>query len=72
MLDAVLRMHLSFHVILINSNFTAGPHAQHELRACPMTPRVCKNVIKIQVVAGAGTALPTPLCNFLLAAAVLQ
>ncbi|KAL5350268.1 hypothetical protein ACLOAV_005306 [Pseudogymnoascus australis] len=33
-------------------------HVQHELRASPMIPRVCKNVIKIQVVAGADSMLP--------------
>lgn len=43
---------------------------QRELLAFPMIPRVPRNVIQIQVVAGAGTVTPVP--QFLLAVAATK
>lgn len=61
-LDAVLGGHLSFRYI-IDSNLTTGPHAQRELRACPIIPMVLRIVILIQVAAGAGTVTPFISCQ---------
>lgn len=44
---AVLRMHLLFHVVLMDANFTAGPHVRRELRANPMLLRIRRNAIQI-------------------------